>query len=500
MPKIFLFLFLLIAAVGAISCGSPDTGEDGIPGSEASEETLQDLDEAGATAATTAVIAELRKERRWTWDDMFEKRVIRALVVPNRTSFFLDQGRQRGISADAFEELEKYLNKTLDVGSRKMSIAAIPVTRDELIPFLVEGRGDIAVGGITITPERQEQVDFTVPTTKPIAELVITGPEAPPISSLDDLAGQSVYVRRSTTYWANLEQLSADLTARGLEPIQIEPANEHLETEDILEMVNAGVIPITIADSYLADFWGDVFPDLVVHADLKIAEGDRLAWAVRKDATGLKEKLDPWIEKNRQGTLLGNMLIKRYFKENVWVKNPAAEKERELFQSMLDLFRRYGTEYDLEPLLLAAQGYQESGLDQGKRSHVGAIGVMQVMPSTAKDPAVGIPDIDKLEPNIEAGTKYLRHLIDVYFNDEGVDIVDRHLFAFAGYNAGPSRVKRLRQVAADEGYDPNRWFGNVELVVAREVGREPVQYVSNIYKYYVAYDLMLSRELERAAS
>ncbi|MEJ2085212.1 MAG: lytic transglycosylase F [Acidobacteriota bacterium] len=430
---------------------------------------------------------------------MFELRVIRALVAPNRTNFFLDHGQERGIVADALAELEKHLNATLDVGARKMRVLAVPVTRDDLIPLLAAGRGEIAVGSITITPERQKLVDFTVPTSKPIDELVVTGPQSPSLESLDDLAGQSVYIRPSSSYWASLEKLNTELTARGLAPIELEPANEYLETEDILEMVNAGLIPITIADSYLAQFWSDVFPNLVVHEDLKVAEGRLLGWAVRKDATGLKEKLDPWIEANRQGTLLGNMLIKRYLKENVWVKNAAAEEERQRFLSMLELFKKYGSEYGLEPLLLAAQGFQESGLDQSKRSRVGAIGVMQVMPKTANDPAVGIPEIEVLEPNIHAGTKYVRHLIDVYFDDENVDDLNRLLFAFAGYNAGPSRINRLRKVAADEGLDPNQWFRNVEFVVAREVGREPVQYVSNIYKYFVVYEMMLGRELERAS-
>ena len=147
---------------------------------------------------------------------------------------------------------------------------------------------------------------------------------------------------------------------------------------------------------------------------------------------------------------------------------------------------------------MAALGYQESQLDQSKRSHVGAIGIMQVMPATAKQMRIG--NIDQLEPNIHAGVKYVRHLIDTYFNDASVDELNRTLFAFASYNAGPARIRSLRQEAKRQGLNPNIWFNNVERIVAQRIGRETVQYVSNIYKYYIAYDMArtdFSKDLAR---
>ncbi len=498
----FLAIALMLA-VALIACGgSAETQQaetEGTPAEDAGVvATAADPPQQDeATVEPPQLPGQLLQPARRTWDEMFERRVIRALVTYSQTNFFFDQGRQRGIAADAFVELEKHLNATLDVGARKMHIAAIPVNRDQLIPYLAEGRADIAVANLTITPEREAEVDFTVPTSKAINEVVVTGPGAPALASLDDLAGKAVYVRRSSSFWDSLERLNQDFTDRGLAPIELQAADEYLETEDILEMVNAGLVEISVADGHIAGFWADVFPDLVVHEDLKVAEGQHIAWAVRKDATGLKQQLNPWIEANRQGQLLGNMLLKKYLQSNPWVKNATGEAEREKFLQLVDLFRKYGQEYDLNPVMVAAQGYQESGLDQSKRSHVGAIGVMQVMPATANDPAVGIPNIHELEANIHAGAKYLRHLIDQYFDDPGIDPENRLLFAFAGYNAGPNRINRLRKQAETEGLDPDKWFRNVELVVAREVGREPVQYVANIYKYYVAYSLVLKQQRER---
>ena len=497
---------VLLLAIASSACGGsadePQAATDATQPAEAGvvAAAADPVDQEEQEVEAPQLPGQLLQPAHRTWDEMLDRRVIRALVTYSRTSFFLDQGRQRGITADAFVELEKHLNATLDVGARKMHVAAIPVNRDQLIPYLAEGRADIAVANLTITPEREAEVDFTVPTSKAVNEVVVTGPGAPSLTSLDDLSGKAVYIRRSSSFWSSLERLNEDFANRGLTPIELQAADEYLETEDILEMVNAGLVPISVADGHIAGFWADVFPDLELHEDLKVAEGQHIAWAVRKDATGLKDQLNPWIEANRQGQLLGNMLLKKYLQSNPWVKNATAEAEREKFLQMVDLFRKYGEEYELNPVMVAAQGYQESGLDQSKRSHVGAIGVMQVMPATANDPAVGIPDIHELEPNIHAGAKYLRHLIDQYFDDPGIDPENRLLFAFAGYNAGPNRINRLRKQAEAEGLDPNKWFRNVELLVAREVGREPVQYVANIYKYYVAYSLVLQQQREREAA
>ena len=170
------------------------------------------------------------------------------------------------------------------------------------------------------------------------------------------------------------------------------------------------------------------------------------------------------------------------------------------FDELSKYFKKYATQYKFEWLLLVAQGYQESGLDQTTRSPVGAIGVMQVMPTTAKDRNVNIPDIHLVEPNIHAGAKYMRFLVDQYFDEPGIDKVNRHLFAFAAYNGGPNRIARLRREAAAQGLDPDKWFNNVELLAAQQIGRETVQYVSNIYKYYVAYKLVLDRAEERNAA
>ncbi len=436
------------------------------------------------------LVAEMLEPFHGDFAAMVERRTIRALVVYNKTNFFLDGGTQRGITAEFLREFETALNTELKLGSRPLHVMAIPVARDQLIPFLEEGRGDIAAASLTITPERSEKVDFSIPGADEVSEVVVTGPGSPAVATLDDLAGKEVFIRPSSSYHESLEKLNATFRERGLEEIVITPVSEYLETEDLLEMVNAGLIGITISDDYLTDFWAQVLPNLVVHTDVAVRTGQKIGWAIRRDATGLKARVDQFAKTHRSGTLLGNMLIKRYLQDTKFVKNALADAERSKLKATIDLFRKYGDQYGFDYLMVAAQGYQESGLDQSVVSRVGALGIMQVMPTTAADKSVGIPDISTPDNNIHAGTKYLRYIVDNFFDDPAIDEVNRTLFAFASYNAGPNRIQRLRSEAAGMGFDPNIWFGNVEVVVAKDVGREPVQYVSNIYKYYTVYSML----------
>lgn len=441
-----------------------------------------------------------RVERKWTgdFDGMVERHMIRALVVYSKTFYFLDGATQRGASYDALHAFQEHVNKKLGKKVRRVQIIFVPVARDELLPALTEGRGDLAVANLTITPERRKRVDFSIPVWTGIKELVVTGPGAPAIGSVDDLGGKTVLVRKSSSYYESLQSLNAALRKAGRRQVKIKPAPEQLEDEDLLEMVNAGLVPIVIVDSHKAKFWGQIFKSIKVHDDVAVREGGEIAWAFRKGSPKLAAAVNDFVERNRKGTQFGNILFRRYLQNTRWVQGATADAELKKFERTLGLFKKYADRYDFDYLMLGALGYQESRLDQSVRSPVGAIGVMQVMPETGKAMKVG--DVRKLEPNIHAGTKYMRTLLDTYFTDAKMDDLNRNLFAFASYNAGPSRVAALRKEAEKRGLNPNVWFGSVERVAAEKIGRETVQYVSNIYKYYVAYKLILEERAETRAA
>ena len=478
------------ASQGAAPNASPETDV------EAEAETLEPAPDPTPMPAGLAPIT-----KPWTGDldGMVERRMIRVLTVQNPVLYFVDKGREVGITYEALKEFEKQLNQRLGNKVVLLHVVPLPVPRDELLPRLIRGEGDIAAAELTITPDRLRQVDFSDPFASGITEVLVSGPSGPDVSSLDDLSGKELYVRLSSSYAEHLKQLNARFAREGKPAVKITSAPEVLEDGDILEMVNAGLVPATVVDSFMADLYLQVFPNLRKHADIKSPPGE-IAWAFRKGSPKLAAAINAFVKGHKQGSLAGNVLIGKYLKTARWVKNARSAEDRKRFDSMVQMFRKYGKRYGFDYLLMAAQGYQESGLDQSKRSHVGAIGVMQVMPATARDKSVNIPDIEKLESNIHAGIKYNRWVIDHFYQDPAISKQDKSLFAFASYNAGPSRVASLRREAAAQGLDPNKWFNNVELVVAKRVGRETVTYVSNIYKYYLAYQLMLQGEKARAAA
>ena len=432
----------------------------------------------------------------WTgdFDGMTERRMIRVLVVHDKMSFFLDKGQQRGATHDIFIEFEKFLNDWLKAGTLKTKVVFIPVRRDRLLPALLEGKGDIAASNLTVTKERLKLVDFSAPLITGVKEIVITGSSVPKISSLDELAGKEVHVRRSSSYYDSLGRLNMAFEKEGKEPVRVVAASELLEDSDLLEMVNAGLIPTVIVDSHKAEFWQEIFGQIRAYPDIAVNTGGEVGWAFRKESPKLEGIVNEFVKANKKGTLMGNILLKRYLKDNKWARNAVDPEEMKKFDETVDLFRKYAGEYGFDFLMTAALAYQESTLDQSKRSHVGAVGIMQLLPTTAADKNVAIPDIENLESNIHAGTKYLRFLRDRYFSDPEMNRLNQALFSFAAYNAGPAKVARLRKEASELGLDPNVWFNNVEIVAASRIGRETVQYVSNIFKYYTAYKIVSERE------
>ena len=432
-------------------------------------------------------------------DTMVERRAIRVLTVYGPGRYFLKDG-PRGTVQEYADKLQKVVNEAFKTGLLTVQVPVIPVARDQLFPALQAGYGDIVMAGTTVTDNRQVGVDFTNPVSKPLKEVLITGPSAPRLGSLADLSDQTVYLRLSSSYAESVRKLSQTLVEQGQAPIRIEAVDESLEDEDLIEMVDTGLLPWAVVDDYKPQMWREVFTRVTVRDDLVLREGARLAWAIRPDSPQLKTFLDTFLKENREGTLFGNIIRNRYIRDFNWTENAMGATELSRYHKLSALFRKYGTDYGMDPTLLAAQGFQESRLDQSVRSPVGAIGVMQLLPSTAKDKNVAIPNIDELEPNIEAGAKYMAFLKERYFSGPELDELNGSLLALASYNAGPGRIRRLRREAAERGYDHNLWFDNVEVIVAEQVGRETVQYVSNIFKYYLTYRWINTADAERAAA
>jgi membrane-bound lytic murein transglycosylase MltF len=475
------------AAPVGTAVATPSTADAAIPETVSPYDTLPE-----------AVRLVMDKPFTGDFDTLVARRAIRVGVTFNRTHYFIDKGRERGLTYESLKLFENDLNADLKTGNLKVHVVIVPMTRTQLYPALASGKVDMVAAMVTVRPELEKLAAFSVPTRTNVNEVVVTGPGAPPIASVDDLAGQEVFVRKGSLYEESLVRLNEQLRARGKPAVVIDEAPDVLEDDDVLEMVNAGLVPITIVDDYLAEFWSKVFTGIKVHSDIAVRSGGSLAVAFRKENPKLRETVNTWLRKHPKGDAFRNTIERRYLDDVKYAKNAAADTERQKLQAVAELFKKYGAQYNLDALLMAAQGYQESTLDQDVKSPVGAIGVMQVMPPTGKELNVG--DITRVDANIHAGVKYMRFMMDQYFKDDPMDNLNKGLMTFAAYNAGPGRLKQLRRETEKRGLDPNVWFGNVERVASERIGRETVTYVSNIYKYYIAYRLLSDQRDRREAA
>jgi membrane-bound lytic murein transglycosylase MltF len=499
MMKYAITLALALTFIGVVACGesSPPKQAQDNSGSAASsvgplpgeENDVANPFPGQSTRAEELVSAEdmLLAPRVGDLDTMKEWRTIRILTVYSTGQYYFHKGQEKGFTKEWAVLLQKFINRNKPPKALNVRAVIVPVARNQLIPALLAGRGDLVIANQSITQERKEVLEFSTPVSKPLAEILVTGPSAPTLASIEDLSGQIVHVRHSSSYRESLEHLNTRLEKKGLPPVEIEPVSEFLEDEDLIEMVNSGLLPWAIIDDYKLLMWKGVFTNLTPRPDIVLREGGRIAWAFRKNSPLLAAEVNAFLKKNRQGTLVGNVLMNRYVRDFDWTENAFSDEDYARFQALLATFKKYGERYEVDHLLAAAQGYQESRLNQSARSKAGAVGIMQILPSTAGDHNIAIDNIDKADNNIHAGIKYLSFLRNRYFNDPEIGEADQTLMALAAYNLGPARMTQLRRKAESKGYDPNIWFDNVELAAATHVGREPVQYVANIYKYYVAY-------------
>jgi membrane-bound lytic murein transglycosylase MltF len=488
-PLMALALGSLLFALGAYA--QPAPGKPAVSAPAGNPAASAQASSGNPSAKKTRQLSLAFKPWKGDFDGMLERRVMRVYVPYSRTIYFVDKGRERGAAADLIRQLERWLNKkhAKALGKRPLTILVVVSTRDKLLADLTEGRADIAVGNIKVLDELLKSVDFVAPDDKAVSiEVLATGPASPAIASLDDLSGKTVHVRKVSSYYLSLTALNDRFRKAGKPEVKIVTVPDALEDEDMLEMLNAGLLEATVVDDWKAKMWAQVLPKVQVREDIQLRPPIKMGWAIRKDSPKLAAELNEfyaWYAKTAGGA---TALQRQYMKTIKALHNAAATEDQKRFQQLISYFQKYGSQYHFDPIMLAAQGYQESTLDQNVKSPVGAIGVMQVMPATGAELKVG--DIRQAEPNIHAGTKYMDQLMSKYFSDAKFDEQNRTLFAFASYNAGPGNISRMRKEAVKRGLDPDQWFNNVEIVTAEKIGIETTTYVRNIYKYYAAYKLV----------
>jgi membrane-bound lytic murein transglycosylase MltF len=398
------------------------------------------------------------------FDAMLQRRLIRFAVPYSRTLYYNDKGREGGLSAELARDFESFVNRKYQkrLGRRPVRVVLIPTDRDDLIPDVADGFADIAAGNLTVTEGRLKLVDFVVPTDrKPSTEVALTHVDGSALASVDELAGKTVHVRKSSSHYGSLEALNDRFKREGRAQVKVELVPEELEDEDMMEMLNAGLLQVIVVDDWKAKLWARILPNIRVHEQAAVGTGGVVGWAIRGESPELRAVLEAFFKDFTRKQGVAEHRLKQGMKRVRQIRNNAKDTDPKQFQDTIALFRKYGERHNFDPVMLAAQGYQESR------------------------------NIGITEPNVRRAAKHLDQLMARHFKDADFTESNRTLFAFASYSAGPANIAKMRAEAEKRGLDPNQWFNHVEIVTAEKIGIGTTTYVRNIYKYYVSYRFML---------
>ena len=280
--------------------------------------------------------------RTGDWDEIKKSGVLRLLVLYNKTGFFYDKGRPRGMVPDIAEELEVYLNKKLKTGAKKLKVVFIPVTPAQIEKDLNDGYGDIIAMVVAVTPEREKKLDFSIPIISNLKLVAVQKKAEPQISSVDDLSGKEIYVNKVSLAYELLREQNEKFKQAGKPEIVVKESDPNLTEEDLLEMTNAGIIPATVAYDYRADLWSTVLSNIVIDKNVVPMNVDNVAWAMRKNSPQLKALIDEFLQTHRQGTLFGRVMFSKYIANKKFIKNATSEAEIKRFKSYVEYFKQYG--------------------------------------------------------------------------------------------------------------------------------------------------------------
>lgn len=422
---------------------------------------------------------------------ILERGTLRILTTCSRTNFYFLDGQGHGFEFRLLKEFVDYLSTGHPSGQVRLIAQFIPLPPQDLVPALLDGRGDLVAADLHIARGCRTGASYTEPYLTGVNQVLISHVSQTGLDRAEDLSGRTVHVAGSTGCQAALARFSRSLVQKGLEPVDIRQVDPSLTIEDVLELVSAGVYQLTVADSHIAGPWAKVSDSLRLHERITFAEDVAIGLLVRENNDKLKGSLNDFLLKHKKGTRMGNIYFRRYVQQSPTFGRSLNDEGLWSFAGHADLFKEYGRRYGIDWLLIGAVAYQESRLNHNSLSEKGAYGIMQVMPVLAKEQRIGIKDLRALENNIHAGVKYLHLLMTQYFQDSGISERDRLLFALAAYNAGPKAVQRARKEADRRGLNQDEWFNQVELCILDMIGRETVNYVRQVNKRYVSYALAL---------
>lgn len=416
------------------------------------------------------------------WNDIVQHGRLRMLTMNNPASYFMWRGELMGFDLDLIEKFAKQHNLHVSV--------ILKDNISDLITALERGEGDVIAASLTQSPERQAQgLMFSRPYLK-VSEQLVGRTNSTPINTLDDLADRPIGINPSTVFFSRLQQLKQQHPNLNLQTYQ------DTDTESLINDLIDGQFYATVVDSHLLAIEQAHRDDVSVLLELN--EQSNIAWGLRNNQPQLQQHLNKFIKKHYRG-LFYNVTYNKYFKNNRRMKTHQAHRvvKGEDLSPFDHLVKPMAKKYGMDWRLVTAQMYQESKFNPNAKSFAGALGLMQVMPRTAKE--MGYKDLHQPANAIEAGVAYMQWLEGRFPGH--LDFQERLYFTLAAYNAGAGHVRDARRLAKQQGLDPNRWFDNVEramLLLAKPEyykkarfgyvrGSEPVHYVKSIQQRYLGY-------------
>ncbi|MCY1272119.1 Membrane-bound lytic murein transglycosylase F [compost metagenome] len=409
--------------------------------------------------------------------------VLRVLVNQSRNSFGEIHGEPIGIEYRRLRAFEQYLNDS-SPGRKPLSIRFIPKAKDQLLAALQRGEGDLVAPGEVLLARDGTNVSASLAWQRQVPLVLIARQGNRRYARLEQLAGRSITLPAGSAAGEAIRKVNERLALKHLRPMTIEWLDPSLAVEDVLELVNAGIVDFSVVEQPIAERWAKVFGKLRVDRQLVFDDRESMTWFVRRDAPMLRASVNRFLKEYR-APADQDVAFQRLYRRAYKVRNPLQVADRKRLESLRPTLQRYAEENRLDWLALAAVAFKESSLNASARGAGGATGLMQITPAAAR--AVGVGSVQQKDNNVQAASKYMAMLRRKFFASPRLKERDRLAFILAAYNLGPERVQGLRAEARRRGLDPNQWFFQVERVAAEQMGMGVVNYVSSVNKYYVAF-------------
>ncbi|MCK0543073.1 transglycosylase SLT domain-containing protein [Pseudomonas syringae pv. aptata] len=411
-------------------------------------------------------------------------KVLRVLVNQSRNSSGDVKGQEIGVEYHRLQAFEQYLNSHSRAG-QKITIKVIPKAKNQLPTALQRGEGDMIAPGELLDVSDAKGIQASAPIVHDVPLVLVGVRGQRSVRRVDQLSGKTLSLPTGSAADEALHQVNRQLELRKLPLAKIEWVDPSLAVEDVLEMVQAGIYPMTLVEQPIAERWARIMPKLRIERGLTLQTHGDISWFVRDNATQLRASVDDFL-KDYKPSAQQDQVFANAYKNTYKVNNPLVRNNLQRLEQLRPMLQRHADAQGMDWLDLAALAFKESKLDPSAKGSGGATGLLQITPSAAK--SVGVPSIQSADDNIRAGSRYMALIQRKYFSSNRVNERERMAFVMAAYNLGPERVQGMREEARRRGLNPNQWFFQTERVAMEQGGANVVAFVNSVNKYYLAFD------------